>query len=687
MDFLRRMGVYRKVHKMHAKGKTIITTRWVDTNKGTKEDPNYRARLVGREIKKDNRLDLFSATPPLETMKVLISECAHGQEEGKRMAVVDVKRAYFYAPTRREIYIKIPEEDMMPGDEDMVGVLDFSLYGTRDAAQNWAHCYTQVLLKAGFIRGRASVCNFHHPSKDVLLTCHGDDFLITGALHDIKWTIATIGASFDIKSDILGPEEGCSREVKILNRTIRWTPTGIEYEPDSKHADLIIRDLKLELSKPVATPGISEPTKEDNEGTLESWQTDHLYRAIAARLNYLSLDRPDLQYASKGAALFMSAPSAKGWARLKRIGKYLIGSAKITQTFPFEKRPNSIKADGDSDWAGQKEDRKSTSGGVLRLGSHAVKTWSSTQNTISLSSAEAELYAMSKAAAQAIGLMQLLQDFGRELSIVVQSDATAAIAIASREGLGRTRHIQVQYLWIQQEVNSGKMKVEKVGTHDNVADLLTKHLSCEIMIGHLRTMHFKVKGGYKSKLQSLCEKTDDRWATRENALICFDTADDRENGENKSGLGPHRYQASAIRCNLKSLMSGVRDHTGTEESGTSTARPEKIFSTTRSGLGPHRHQASAIRCNATGDEVVKVVEKAVEDGCWVRHHQKMRRTKFTPLRVARGPLCRDQAGKWRVTLMRREDSDDWSIEVEDWIKSCEPHQKVMPFIGYTIFID
>ena len=54
------------------------------------------------------------------------------------------------------------------------------------------------------------------------------------------------------------------------------------------------------------------------------------------------------------------------------------------------------------------------------------------------------------------------------------------------------------------------------------------------MTGHLRTMHFKVKGGYKSKLQSLCKKVDDRWATKENALICFDTAGNRENGENNT---------------------------------------------------------------------------------------------------------------------------------------------------------
>ena len=74
-----------------SRGKPLITTRWVDTNKGSEEEPNYRARLVAREIKKDNRLDLFSATPPLEAMKALISKCAHGQSKQMRLAVINVK--------------------------------------------------------------------------------------------------------------------------------------------------------------------------------------------------------------------------------------------------------------------------------------------------------------------------------------------------------------------------------------------------------------------------------------------------------------------------------------------------------------------------------------------------------------------------------------------------------------------
>ena len=128
----------------------VISTRWIDQNKGDAAAPNYRARLVGREIKRDKRLDLFAATPPLESLRLILSRCASYQyaaKEGDNYVVMysDVKRAYFHAPAKRAVYIEIPVGDFEPGDESRVGMLNLSLYGTRDAAMNWAAKYTEVL--------------------------------------------------------------------------------------------------------------------------------------------------------------------------------------------------------------------------------------------------------------------------------------------------------------------------------------------------------------------------------------------------------------------------------------------------------------------------------------------------------------------------------------------------------------
>ena len=67
------------------------------------------------------------------------------------------------------------------------------------------------------------------------------------------------------------------------------------------------------------------------------------------------------------------------------------------------------------------------------------------------------------------------------------SDATAAIAIASRRGLGKVRHVEVCQLWLQEKVKNGIVNVVKVGTHENIADALTKYVSRESMIMHLQS--------------------------------------------------------------------------------------------------------------------------------------------------------------------------------------------------------
>ena len=129
---------------------------------------------------------------------------------------------------------------------------------------------------------------------------------------------------------------------------------------------------------------------------------------------------------------------------------------------------------------------KATSGGILMWGGCLLKSWSSTQTTIALSSAEAELYAMSRRAQQALSLISIALDFNIKLQPVVHTDASAALGIAYRSGLGgKTRHVKVQYLWIQGAVARKDLRVKKVGTSENPADMLTKFLAAEPMSRHL----------------------------------------------------------------------------------------------------------------------------------------------------------------------------------------------------------
>ena len=123
-------------------GRDPIGTRWVDVNKGDDQEPDYRSRWVAQEIKHDKRDDLFAATPPLEAKKLLLALAvtegigyqSGDKRNGYRLDFIDVKRAYFHAKARREVYVKLPDEDYEPG---MCAKLLKALYGTRDAAQNW----------------------------------------------------------------------------------------------------------------------------------------------------------------------------------------------------------------------------------------------------------------------------------------------------------------------------------------------------------------------------------------------------------------------------------------------------------------------------------------------------------------------------------------------------------------------
>ena len=99
----------------------------------------------------------------------------------------DVGRAYFYAPATKPIYIKIPDEDWEPGDEENVARLNLSLDGTKDAAKNWSKKYTEVMLSLGFEVGQGSPCNFKHVQRQVSVTVHGDDFASTGTEANLKW--------------------------------------------------------------------------------------------------------------------------------------------------------------------------------------------------------------------------------------------------------------------------------------------------------------------------------------------------------------------------------------------------------------------------------------------------------------------------------------------------------------------
>ena len=122
-----------------------------------------------------------------------------------------------------------------------------------------------------------------------------------------------------------------------------------------------------------------------------------------------------------------------------------------------------------------------------------VKTWSTNQKHLALSSGEAELYAANKGVSEAKGIQSAAMDFGEAPQIRLHTDANAAIGIASRRGLGKVRHIQAQELWLQEEVRHGRVDIRKVSGQNNPADMLTKHINRDTLSRHLRGLNFRTR--------------------------------------------------------------------------------------------------------------------------------------------------------------------------------------------------
>lgn len=241
----------------------IVRCRWVLSNKGDANSPDVRARLVACEVNYGGTKEesFYASTPPLEAKKLLFAKYADAPVvNGKpmRLGFVDAKKAYFNGIPKRNVFMRLPRELGLP--PHMVGLQVRCVYGTRDAGSIWEDTYRHCLESAGFKSGISSPCVFYHALRNVTCVVHGDDFTSLGDDDALDWVEGVLAESFDIKvRGRLGT--GCpgDNEIRILNRIVRITEQGLEYEADPRHVDLITQSLNLQHSKSVATPGVKNP--------------------------------------------------------------------------------------------------------------------------------------------------------------------------------------------------------------------------------------------------------------------------------------------------------------------------------------------------------------------------------------------------------------------------------------------
>ena len=357
----------------------------------------------------------------------------------------------------------------------------------------------------------------------------------------------------------------------------------------------------------------------------------------------MSQDRSDLQFANKAVSRHMSSPGKAGWQVLLRLGKYICGARRLVQTFVWGDRCKSIEGFGDSDWAGDRVNGKSTSGGVLKVGGHVVKTWSTSQQTVALSSGEAELYALTKTSSQALGVIQLLADFGWESKAVIYTDSTAAIGMVSRQGLGRTRHIQVQYLWLQERMLQEDLQIAKVGGKDNVADAFTKYLKKEDMDRLLKSMSMHLMQGRADASRRLDSMLHQKFTVDEDETL---------------------DQWANLRANYIFKRKKI-DYVSRE--------PCELFNNVSYSVG--------------FKELAEIKGQAEASCRWLRLHRKPRNILFCPMHSRDGPSNTEHVPDLRISARYSESEDACTITVDSWKTSGVGGHDAIEQRGWTCFVE
>ena len=205
------------------------------------------------------------------------------------------------------------------------------------------------------------------------------------------------------------------------------------------------------------------------------------YRSIVGGLRYLLHTRPDISFSVGYVSRFMEAPTEEHQAAVKRILRYVAGTAGLGLHYHRgnKKTPPLLHGFSDSDHAGDINDRKSTGGVIYFLGNGPISWQSCKQKVVALSSCEAEYIAAATATCQGVWLARLLADLlDVEASApVLRVDNKSAISLIKNPvHHDRTKHIDMKYHYVRECAERGLIEVQFIGTAEQLGDILTKAL-------------------------------------------------------------------------------------------------------------------------------------------------------------------------------------------------------------------
>jgi hypothetical protein len=448
-----------------------IGTKWVWKNKkGEKgEVVRNKSRLVAQGYSQKEGIDYeetFAPVARLEAIRILL---AFFVAEGFKLHQMDVKSAFLNGVLEEEVFVRQP-----PGFESekyphMVYKLRNALYGLKQAPKAWYGRLRGFLFERGFEMGKVDQTLFIlRQGRNILIVQVYVDDIVFGGLSNSLVARFAEDMSREFEMTMMGELQF------FLGLQIKQSKEGT-FVHQAKYTKDIVRKFKMEDSKAMTTPmSMTTAHDADEEGEHVDYKE---YRSMIGSLLNLTATRLDIQLSVYLCAHFQASPRTSHRQAVKRIFRYL----RYTPDFGlWYSASSSLALHGfsDTDFARCRLDRKSTSGTCQLLGSSLVSWSSCKQSSVAQSTTKAEYVAPASCCSQLLWITYTMSDFSEEYTPVpLQCDSTSAISFAKNPVLhSKTKHIEVRYHFLRDDVEKRKITIIHVPTHDQLADIFTKPL-------------------------------------------------------------------------------------------------------------------------------------------------------------------------------------------------------------------
>ncbi|PKU83709.1 Retrovirus-related Pol polyprotein from transposon TNT 1-94 [Dendrobium catenatum] len=452
--------------------KPILGCKWTYKTKTLPDGKldRYKARLVALGYDQQlgiNYTKTFSPVAKMTTIRILLTLAVHRKWS---ILQLDISNAFLHGDLHEDVYMRQP-----PGFADTISPtavckLQKSLYGLKQAPRQWFEKLTQFLLARGFRFSRSdpSLLIFTIQNIQIFFLIYVDDILVTGNdSQAIQALLKDLRTTFALKQ--LG-----DIALFLGIQTIR-TPEGF-FLTQHHYAEKILKEFNFMDCKPAPTPSIIKSKQQPPD--LQLLPDSATYRRIAGSLQYLSITRPDIAFATNQICQHMHQPTNSDLQALKRLLRYLKGT--LNYGLPIQTGDLSLRTYTDADWASDIADRKSISGYCTFLGSTLISWTVKKQVTVAKSSTEAEYRALSAATSNVLWIRRLLDEVGipQQQPTTIHCDNISAMALAKNPVFhARTKHIEIDYHFIRQHLNSGAIQLSYIASSDNISDIFTKSFS------------------------------------------------------------------------------------------------------------------------------------------------------------------------------------------------------------------